>query len=182
MRDRDPPTPVDAMVRLVRAYARKVRSDARWSRATLPEFSSVRQSFHSLSSARQRASRRGPCPCARPRFRLLSRPSPSLSSLSSSTTPPSPTVRASRHRPRPIPNSYWATPYLVACEFPYCPLTPAQIARKHTKQKLDALLLAGVLTSCSGMRIDGDRQSDVQAMGHRKREVHARHGVLGRST
>ncbi len=62
-----------------------------------------------------------------------------------STTPPSPTVRVSRHRPRPIPNSYWATPYLVACEFPYCPLTPDQ-ARIHTKQKLDALLLAGVRT------------------------------------
>ncbi|KAI0697931.1 protein-tyrosine phosphatase-like protein [Cerioporus squamosus] len=63
-----------------------------------------------------------------------------------STTPPSPIVRVSRHRPRPIPNSYWATPYLVACEFPYCPLTPAQMTRKHTKQKLDALLLAGVRT------------------------------------
>ncbi|KAI0329336.1 phosphatases II [Cubamyces sp. BRFM 1775] len=51
-----------------------------------------------------------------------------------------------RRDPRPIPNSYWATPYLVACEFPYCPLSPAQIARKHTRQKLDALLLAGVRT------------------------------------
>ncbi|KAH8077738.1 protein-tyrosine phosphatase-like protein [Cristinia sonorae] len=51
-----------------------------------------------------------------------------------------------RARPRPIPNSYWATPFLVACEFPYCPLTPTQIARKQTKQKLDALLLAGVQT------------------------------------
>lgn len=51
-----------------------------------------------------------------------------------------------RNRPRPIPNSYWATPFLVACEFPYCPLTPADIARKRTKQKLDALLLAGVRT------------------------------------
>lgn len=51
-----------------------------------------------------------------------------------------------RNRPRPLPNSYWATPYLVACEFPYCPLTPADIARKKTKQKLDALLLAGVRT------------------------------------
>lgn len=35
---------------------------------------------------------------------------------------------------------------MVACEFPYCPLTPADIARKKTKQKLDALLLAGVRT------------------------------------
>lgn len=50
-----------------------------------------------------------------------------------------------RKHARPIPNSYWATPYLVACEFPYCPLTPAQ-TRQHTKQKLDALLLAGVQT------------------------------------
>ena len=69
-----------------------------------------------------------------------------LSHRPQSTTPPSPTVRASRHRPRPIPNSYWATPYLVACEFPYCPLTPAQAAAAHTAQKLDALLAAGVRT------------------------------------
>jgi hypothetical protein len=34
------PTPAEAMARLVRMYARKVRSEARWSRATLPEFSS----------------------------------------------------------------------------------------------------------------------------------------------
>ncbi|CAL1710469.1 unnamed protein product [Somion occarium] len=54
--------------------------------------------------------------------------------------------RTLRQRPRPIPNSYWATPYLVACEFPYCPLTPSQIERKQTKQKLDALLAAGVRT------------------------------------
>ncbi|TBU36562.1 protein-tyrosine phosphatase-like protein [Dichomitus squalens] len=66
--------------------------------------------------------------------------------VSTSTTPPSPTVRTSRlRRPKPIPNSYWATPYLVACEFPFCPQTPEQV-QKHTKQKLDALLLAGVRT------------------------------------
>lgn len=53
---------------------------------------------------------------------------------------------ALRNRTRPIPNSYWATPYLVACEFPYCPVTPTQLAHKQTKQKLDALLLAGVRT------------------------------------
>ena len=46
-------------------------------------------------------------------------------------------------KPRPIPNSYWATPLLLACEFPYCPLTPSSLSRK---QKLDALLLAGVRT------------------------------------
>lgn len=33
------PTPDEAIAKLVRMYARKVRSDARWSRATLPEFS-----------------------------------------------------------------------------------------------------------------------------------------------
>jgi len=68
--------------------------------------------------------------------------------------PPAPTKRGSlssttrplRYRPRPIPNSYWATRYLLACEFPYCPLSSSQIARKHTKQKLDALLQAGVRT------------------------------------
>lgn len=35
----DAPTPALANARLVRTYARKVRSEARWSRATLPEFS-----------------------------------------------------------------------------------------------------------------------------------------------
>jgi len=33
-------TPDETMARLVLIYARNVRSDARWSRATLPEFSS----------------------------------------------------------------------------------------------------------------------------------------------
>ncbi|SJL11928.1 uncharacterized protein ARMOST_15342 [Armillaria ostoyae] len=42
-------------------------------------------------------------------------------------------------RPRPIPNSYWATPFLVACEYPWTPKTPY-------KPKLDALLAAGVRT------------------------------------
>ncbi|KDR69931.1 hypothetical protein GALMADRAFT_76791 [Galerina marginata CBS 339.88] len=41
--------------------------------------------------------------------------------------------------PRPIPNSYWATPLLLACEYPWSPTTP------H-KPKLDALLRAGVRT------------------------------------
>ena len=50
-----------------------------------------------------------------------------------------------RTRPRPIPNSYWATKYLIACEFPYCPET-TQRAHERTKQKLDKLLLAGVRT------------------------------------
>lgn len=42
--------------------------------------------------------------------------------------------------PRPIANSYWATPWLVACEYPWCP-GPAAI-----RQKIDALLAAGVRT------------------------------------
>ncbi len=46
---------------------------------------------------------------------------------------------ASARRPRPIPNSYWATPNLLACEYPWCPSSP------H-KPKLDALLRAGVRT------------------------------------
>lgn len=40
---------------------------------------------------------------------------------------------------RPIPNSYWATPFLLACEYPWSPLNP------H-KPKLDALLKTGVRT------------------------------------
>lgn len=41
--------------------------------------------------------------------------------------------------PRPIPNSYWATPLLLACEYPWTPKNPY-------KPKLDALLKAGVRT------------------------------------
>lgn len=40
------PTPVDAMVKLVRTYAKNVLSDAKWSLATLPEFSRVKAGFH----------------------------------------------------------------------------------------------------------------------------------------
>lgn len=42
-------------------------------------------------------------------------------------------------RPRPIPNSYWATPFVVACEYPWTPANP-------NKPKLFALLRAGVRT------------------------------------
>ncbi|EEB96822.1 hypothetical protein MPER_03974 [Moniliophthora perniciosa FA553] len=42
-------------------------------------------------------------------------------------------------RPRPIPNSYWATPFLLACEYPWTPKNPY-------RPKLDALLAAGVRT------------------------------------
>lgn len=41
--------------------------------------------------------------------------------------------------PRPIPNSYWATPLLLACEYPWTPHNPF-------KPKLDNLLRAGVRT------------------------------------
>lgn len=40
---------------------------------------------------------------------------------------------------RPIPNSYWATPLLLACEYPWTPKNP-------NRPKLDALLRAGVRT------------------------------------
>lgn len=40
--------------------------------------------------------------------------------------------------PRPIPNSYWATPQLLACEYPGAPTPAAAIP------KLDALLAAGI--------------------------------------
>lgn len=74
----------------------------------------------------------------RTRAEHLSFPPPAWSPLTAGS-------KTLRHRPRPIPNSYWATPYLVACEFPYCPVTP-QLEHRKTKQKLDALLLAGVRT------------------------------------
>jgi len=50
-----------------------------------------------------------------------------------------PTLTGTALRPRPIPNSYWATPLLIACEYPFTPANP------H-KPKLDALLQAGVRT------------------------------------
>jgi len=40
--------------------------------------------------------------------------------------------------PKPIVNSYWATPQLLACEYPYSPHVP--------KSKLDNLLTAGIRT------------------------------------
>ncbi|KAG9223487.1 hypothetical protein PTI98_001962 [Pleurotus ostreatus] len=59
-------------------------------------------------------------------------------------SPTSPTKRAwplTAVYPRPIPNSYWATPLLLACEYPWTPkvLIPC-------RQKLDAVLKAGVRT------------------------------------
>jgi protein-tyrosine phosphatase len=43
-------------------------------------------------------------------------------------------------QPRPFPNSYWATPLLVACEYPWTP------TRTNRSQKIDLLLRAGVRT------------------------------------
>ncbi|KAL0958837.1 hypothetical protein HGRIS_014154 [Hohenbuehelia grisea] len=43
--------------------------------------------------------------------------------------------------PRPIPNSYWATSLLLACEYPWTPKV-----KEPSKQKLDALLNAGIRT------------------------------------
>lgn len=54
----------------------------------------------------------------------------------SHTSLPRPLTRT--HLPRPIPNSYWATPGLLACEYPFSPSSP--------RPKLDALLAAGVRT------------------------------------
>lgn len=54
---------------------------------------------------------------------------------------------------RPIPNSYWATPLLLACEYPWAPTPPLLrfIPKCSSKpqtvtQKLDLLLAAGVRT------------------------------------
>lgn len=54
-----------------------------------------------------------------------------------STTSPRRLVRQPVINPRPIPNSYWATDHLIACEYPWAPSCP---------KKLDALLDAGVRT------------------------------------
>jgi atypical dual specificity phosphatase len=52
------------------------------------------------------------------------------------------TLHLSALQPRPIPNSYWATESLLACEYPWAPTpTPGGAA-----PKLDAILRAGVRT------------------------------------
>ncbi|KAJ7743153.1 protein-tyrosine phosphatase-like protein [Mycena metata] len=50
-------------------------------------------------------------------------------------------LNSAKTRPRPIPNSYWATGcgHLLACEYPWTPKNPS-------KPKLDELLKAGVRT------------------------------------
>lgn len=47
---------------------------------------------------------------------------------------------------RPIPNSYWATPLLLACEYPWCPGVAIQ--------KIEALLAAGVRTFIDLTEVD----------------------------
>lgn len=61
---------------------------------------------------------------------------------SSSSCSSLPSIPMENHlmRPRPFPNSYWATPLLVACEYPWTP------TRAQHSQKLDLLLRAGVRT------------------------------------
>jgi len=63
-------------------------------------------------------------------------------SLESSSFSPTISFPTGSHilRPRPFPNSYWATPLLVACEYPWTP------TRANRSQKLDLLLRAGVRT------------------------------------
>ena len=69
------------------------------------------------------------------------------------TSPDSCTLQTQAFTPilaRPIPNSYWATSFLLACEYPWTPRNP-------DRPKLDALLNAGVrtlidLTECGELR------------------------------
>ncbi|KAK2467507.1 hypothetical protein APHAL10511_000362 [Amanita phalloides] len=75
-----------------------------------------------------------------------------------------PTSFASSHyftvpRTRPIPNSYWATPFLLACEFPWDP-------REQYNPKIDALLRAGVRTFID-LTERGELQAYDQVLGQR---------------
>ena len=79
---------------------------------------------------------------------------------------------------RPIPNSYWATPLLLACEYPWCPGV--------AKQKIEALLAAGVrtfidLTEVNELRAYGSYLSArAEAMGLTDIEYH-RFPIVDRS-
>ncbi len=61
--------------------------------------------------------------------------------------------------PRPIPNSYWATPFLLACEFPWDP-------REQYNSKIDALLRAGIRTFID-LTERGELQSYDEVLGQR---------------
>jgi atypical dual specificity phosphatase len=82
-------------------------------------------------------------------LRRMSSTATSSSSSSYEHEPPAPSgslthtldaLHLSALQPRPIPNSYWATPSLLACEYPWAP-TPG-----GDSPKLDAVLRAGVRT------------------------------------
>lgn len=79
---------------------------------------------------------------------------------------------------RPIPNSYWATPLLLACEYPWCPGV--------AEQKIEALLAAGVrtfidLTEVNELRAYGSYLSTrAEAMGLTDIEYH-RFPIVDRS-
>ena len=79
---------------------------------------------------------------------------------------------------RPIPNSYWATRLLLACEYPWCPGV--------AKQKIEALLAAGVrtfidLTEVDELRAYGSYLSArAEAMGLSDIEYH-RFPIVDRS-
>ena len=67
-------------------------------------------------------------------------------------------------QPRPIPNSYWATPQLLACEYPGAP-TPAEAI-----PKIDALLAAGI---CHFYDLTEDRELVPYEALLRERAAHA---------
>lgn len=79
---------------------------------------------------------------------------------------------------RPIPNSYWATPLLLACEYPWCPGV--------AEQKIEALLAAGVrtfidLTEVNELRAyESYLSSRAEAMGLADIEYH-RFPIVDRS-
>ncbi|KAF9647625.1 phosphatases II [Thelephora ganbajun] len=79
---------------------------------------------------------------------------------------------------RPIPNSYWATSLLLACEYPWCPGV--------ANQKIEALLAAGVrtfidLTEVNELRAYGSYLSArAEAMGLTDIEYH-RFPIVDRS-
>ena len=61
--------------------------------------------------------------------------------------------------PRPIPNSYWATPFLLACEFPWDP-------KEQYNPKIDALLKEGVRTFID-LTERGELQPYEEVLGQR---------------
>jgi hypothetical protein len=128
-------------------------------------------------------------------FECLQEPIPKYSEMATSTLPCA-TLSAPHHcinvlhpqqqhhtsinsiLERPIPNSYWATPLLLACEYPWCP--------GLAKQKIESLLAAGVrtfidLTEVNELRHYGSYLSGrAEAMGLADIEYH-RFPIVDRS-